>query len=165
MAERPEFDEFVAVRSPALLRTAYLLTGNWATAEDLLQTSLTSCWRGWSRIQGSPEAYVQTAILRTYLSWTRRLWTRETPTEVLPDASRLDASTEVDERDLVWSALARLPRRQRAVVVLRYYLDLTEDETARLLGVTVGTVKSQNSKALATLRIDSSLRPSLDEVR
>jgi RNA polymerase sigma-70 factor (sigma-E family) len=165
VADRPEFDEFVAVRSPALLRTAYLLTGNWASAEDLLQTALTKCWRGWARVTGNPEPYVQTAILNTYLSWSRRLWNRETPTDVLPDTAHDAGSGDVDERELVWAALARLPRRQRAVVVLRYYLDLSETETARLLGVTVGTVKSQNSKALATLRVDSSLRPSLDEVR
>ena len=168
--DRPDFAEFVSVRSPALLRTAYLLTGDWALGEDLLQTALASTWRRWGRLSGEPEGYVRRTMLNTYLSWRRRRWTGEVPTGELPDRPGEDVTGYADERDLVWTALQRLPRRQRAVVVLRYYEDLTEVETAQLLGVTVGTVKSQASKALATLRVDSTLaRPTsattLDEVR
>lgn len=169
MADRPDFADFVAARSPALLRTAYLLTGDWGQAEDLLQTALTASWRRWGRLTGEPEAYVRRAMLNTYLSWRRRRWTGERPTERLPETAQDDGTSVVDERDLVWAALQRLPRRQRAIVVLRYFEDLTEAETAHQLGIAVGTVKSQASKALSTLRVDPSLAPTgptmLDEVR
>jgi RNA polymerase sigma-70 factor (sigma-E family) len=161
---RPEFAEFVAARSPALLRTAYLLTGDWAAAEDLLQTTLEQCWRRWGRLTGNPEAYVRQAMLRTFLSWRRRRWTGEMPTEELPEVGVDDATGAVDDRDRVWQALLRLPRRQRAVVVLRYFDDLSESETAHALGITVGTVKSQASKALASLRVDETLADRVDEV-
>ena len=170
MADRPDFAEFVSVRSPALLRTAYLLTGDWALGEDLLQTALASTWRRWGRLAGEPEPYVRRTMLNTYLSWRRRRWSGEVATGVLPDRALDDTTAAADERDLVWTALQRLPRRQRAVVVLRYFEDLTEAETANLLGVTVGTVKSQASKALGTLRVDSTLaspaaQTTMDEVR
>jgi RNA polymerase sigma-70 factor (sigma-E family) len=157
VSTRPEFAEFVAARSPALLRTAYLLTGDWASAEDLLQTALATCWRRWNRLSDHPEPYVRKAMLTTFLSWRRRRWTGEVPTGELPERGYADGTTEVDERDAVWSALRRLPKRQRAVVVLRYFDDLSEQETAALLGISVGTVKSQTSKALSALRVDAEL--------
>lgn len=167
MADRPEFADFVALRSPSLLRTAFLLTGNRATAEDLLQTALAKSWRRWSQMSDHPEPYVRTVLINTYLSWSRRSWTREQPSRDLPERPVEDRTGEVDEREAPWAAVQRLPRRQRAVVVLRYFEDLSETETARLLQVSVGTVKSQNSKALAALRIDRDLtadRPT-NEVR
>jgi RNA polymerase sigma-70 factor (sigma-E family) len=157
MRDRPEFADFVAARSTALLRTAYLLTGDWASAEDLLQTALAKAWRSWSRITEHPEPYVHAILVNTYLSWRRRRWTDETPTLSLPDEGVGDRTAEVDERDAVWSALRRIPRRQRAVVVLRFFDDLSEVETARVLGISTGTVKSQTHKALAALRIDPGL--------
>ncbi len=157
MADRPEFAEFVATRSPALLRTARLLTGDWASAEDLLQTALTTSWRKWSRISGNPEPYVHKVMVNTYLAWTRRFWVRERPTEVLPETAVDDATSHVVDEDEIQAALRRLPRRQRAVVVLRYFDDLSEVECAAILGETVGTVKSQTSKALAALRVDDGL--------
>ena len=157
MAERPEFAEFVASRSPALMRTARLLTGDWASAEDLLQDSLARCWGRWSRIDGNPEPYVHRVMVTTYLAWSRRLWTRERRTEDLPERRVDDETARVDDTDELAAALRRLPRRQRAVVVLRYYDDLSEAETARILGVSVGTVKSQPSKALRALRVDDGL--------
>jgi RNA polymerase sigma-70 factor (sigma-E family) len=160
----PGFAEFVAARSPALLRTAYLLTGDWASGEDLLQATLEQCWRRWSRLSGNPEAYVRQAMLRTFLSWRRRRWTGEVPTQELPEVGVDDATGVVDDRDRVWQALLRLPRRQRAVVVLRYFDDLSESETAHALGISVGTVKSQASKALASLRVDETLADRVDEV-
>jgi RNA polymerase sigma-70 factor (sigma-E family) len=157
MTDRPEFAEFVSARSPALLRTAYLLTGDWALGEDLLQTTLAACWRRWDRLSDQPEPYVRAAMLKTFLSWRRRRWNGEVSTGELPEGAYADGTAAIDDRDVVWTALRRLPKRQRAVVVLRYFDDLTEQETATLLGVSVGTVKSQASRALAALRVDTAL--------
>ena len=159
MADRAGFEEFVALRSPRLLRVCYLLTRDWAGAEDLLQTALAKSWFAWERVNDEPEAYVRAVIANTYASWWRRRWRGEVPTVQLPEGSARDAMRDVDERDELWAALGRLPRRQRAVVVLRFFEDLTERQTADALGITVGTVKSQTSRALATLRIDPVLRP------
>ena len=162
MGDRPDFSGFVAARSGALLRTAFLLTGDWASAEDLLQVSLAKSWRSWSRMSDRPDAYVRKIIINTYVSWRRRRWQGETPTSELPEVAVGDRTDEVNDREALWLALCRLPRRQRAVVVLRYFDDLTEAETAVLLGIRVGTVKSQCSKALAALRVDPGLQPDLD---
>ncbi len=159
MAERRDFDSFVLTRSHALLRTAYFLVQDEGRAEDLLQTALTKAWFAWRRIE-DPEAYVRRIMVTTSASWWRRRWTAETPSEKLPEsAGRAD---QADDQDL-WLAIGRLPARQRAVVVLRYLEDRTEAETADLLGCTVGTVKSQCSKALAKLRVDAALAPVVDE--
>ncbi len=151
---RADFDEFVAARSTALLRTAYLLTHDHGLAEDLLQTALTKSWFAWGRITGNPEPYVRKVLVNTFASWWRRKWNGEQPTETLPEGA---TSGDPGQRLDLWSAMERLPRRQRAVIVLRYFEDLTERETAELLGCSVGTVKSQTSKALAHLRIDPAL--------
>jgi RNA polymerase sigma-70 factor (sigma-E family) len=159
-AEEPtpiSFDTFVLSRTDRLLRTAYLLTRDHALAEDLLQTALTKAWTAWHRMDADPEPYVRKILVNTYATWWRRRWTGERPTEELPETaetSEIDAHAE--RRDL-WTALGRLPRRQRAAVVLRYYEGLTEAETADLLGCSVGTVKSSTSRALAKLRIDPAL--------
>ena len=150
---RVDFDEFVAARSTALLRTAYLLTRDHALAEDLLQTALTRSWLSWSKIEGEPEPYVRRTMVNTYASWWRRKWNGEQPTEQMPDGTAGESGADLD----LWEALGRLPRRQRAVVVLRYFEDLTEAQTAEVLGCSVGTVKSQTSKAFAKLRIDPAL--------
>ncbi len=155
--ERIDFDEFVAARSSGLLRTAYLLTRDHALAEDLLQTALAKAWFAWSRIESSPEAYVRRILVTTYASWWRRRWNGEQATDELPEPSGPDASAASDTAHDLWTAMGRLPRRQRAVIVLRYVEDLTEAQTADLLGCSVGTVKSQASKALAKLRIDPAL--------
>jgi RNA polymerase sigma-70 factor (sigma-E family) len=155
----PAFDQFVAARSRALLRTAYLLTHDHALAEDLLQTALTKAWFAWKRIDGEPEPYVRKILVNTYASWWRRRWNGEQPTETLPESGVEDPSEPTD----LWTAMERLPRRMRAVVVLRYFEDLTEVQTADVLGCSVGTVKSQTSKALAKLRIDPALASSLEE--
>ena len=152
-----DFDEFVAARSSGLLRTAYLLTHDHALAEDLLQTALAKAWFAWSRIEGRPEPYVRRILVNTYASWWQRRWNGELATEHLPERRVGDAADAADAGRDLWVAMERLPRRQRAVVVLRYFEDLTEVETARLLGCTVGTVKSQMSNALAKLRIDPAL--------
>jgi RNA polymerase sigma-70 factor (sigma-E family) len=157
MADRSGFDEFVATRSRALLRTAYLLTGDHGLAEDLLQTALAKCWFAWGRIDGPPEPYVRRVLATTYATWWRRRWRGERPTDALPDRGDPAATAPVDDRDALWRALGALPRRQRAVVVLRYYEDLSEAETAAALGISTGTVKSQAAKALAALRRDADL--------
>ena len=150
-----DFDSFVATRSSALLRTAYLLTGDHALAEDLLQTALAKAWRAWARIN-DPEPYVRKIIVNTYASWWRRRWNGEQPTEDLPERADVTGSSS-DERADLWSAVSRLPKRQRAVIVLRFYEDLSEAETAAALGIAPGTVKSQTSKALRSLRIDQAV--------
>ena len=156
MADTAEFDRFVVARSQALLRTAYLLVRDEALAEDLLQTALTKAWFAWGRIEGEPERYVRRILVNTSASWWRRRWHAERPTADLPERRTPDARDASGDRDL-WDAVGRLPARQRAAVVLRYLEDRTEAETADLMGCSVGTVKSQCSKALAKLRVDASL--------
>ena len=159
MADEVDFDVFVVARSQALLRTAYLLVQDEGLAEDLLQTALTKSWFAWRGIQ-DPEAYVRRVMVTTSASWWRRKWVRETPTDALPD-SQVQGSDRVEMYD-VWDAIGRLPRRQRAVVVLRYLEDRSEAETAYLLTCSVGTVKSQSAKALAKLRRDVALQPAIE---
>ena len=145
-----EFREFVAARSAALLRTAYLLAGDWATAEDLLQTALTKTYLAWKRL-GEIEAvepYARRVLVNTATSWWRRRWHGERPTEVLPERPAPDRLDEQLERDALWRHVKALPARQRAVLVLRFYEDLSEAQTAALLSISVGTVKSQTSRAL-----------------
>lgn len=151
-----DFDDFVAARSTALLRTAYLLTRDHALAEDLLQTSLTKAWFSWKKIDGHHEAYVRRILATTYASWWRRKWNGEHPTGEMPEPEP-HRDGDSDATHDVWIALGRLPRKQRAVVVLRFFEDLSVQETADALHVTPGTVKSQLSKALAHLRIDPAL--------
>jgi len=151
-----DFEEFVAARSAALLRTAYLLTGNHQDAEDLVQTALLRAVPRWGRLR-DPEPYVRRILLHESVSrWRRRRW-RETSTESLPELPA--AGADVDGRLVLRQALARLAPRQRAVIVLRYFDDLTESQTADLLGISVGTVKSQARDGLARLL---TLVPDLD---
>lgn len=162
---RDGFDEFVLARSPALLRSAWLLTGNRATAEDLVQAALVRTWSRWGRLESveGAEPYVRRVMVTLYATWWRRRWRAEVPTETLPDQP--DAGPDLDLRESVRTALATLPRRQRAVIVLRFVEDLSVDETARVLGCTAGTVKSQTAKALASLRRGGLLDPySTEEV-
>ncbi|MFG1839016.1 SigE family RNA polymerase sigma factor [Micromonospora sp. NPDC049175] len=149
-----QFREFVAARSAALLRTAYLLTGDWATAEDLLQTALTKTYLAWKRLGGieAVESYARRVMVNTSTSWWRRRWHGERPTEVLPERAGVDEIAQQLDRDLLWRHLRELPTRQRAVLVLRYYEDMSEAQTAAMLNISPGTVKSQASRALATLR-------------
>jgi RNA polymerase sigma-70 factor (sigma-E family) len=145
------FSEFVAARGDALWRSAWLLTGDHQLAEDLVQTALAKSWRHWRRVGPDGfEAYVRRVLYTTYVSWWRRKWRGERPTERLPETGEAGPDTDV-RHDLV-TALATLPRGQRAVVVLRYFEDLTVRQTADALGVSEGTVKSQAARALDTLR-------------
>ncbi|MFF5174253.1 SigE family RNA polymerase sigma factor [Micromonospora sp. NPDC000089] len=159
-----EFREFVAARSGALLRTAYLLVGDWATAEDLLQTALTKTYLAWKRLGGieAIEPYARRVMVNTSTSWWRRRWHGERPTEVLPERAGVDEIERQLDRDALWRHLSALPARQRAVLVLRFYEDLSEAQTAALLEISPGTVKSQTSRALATLRRRIGGQPLLD---
>ncbi|HEX5995032.1 MAG TPA: SigE family RNA polymerase sigma factor [Jiangellales bacterium] len=158
MASSDTFAEFVTARSPRLLRTAYLLTQDWAQAEDLLQTALVRAWRAWGRIDADPEPYVRRILVNVYASWWRRRWRQvEQPTSQLPERPTSDEMSRVDKREQVWQAIVKLPRRQRAVLVLRYFEDMTEAQIADAMGISVGTVKSQAAKAMAKLRLDESL--------
>ena len=158
---REVFRAYVAGRSPALMRTAYLLTGNRADAEDLLQTALAKTYLAWDRIREREaiDGYVRRVLVNTQTSRWRRRKVDEYATGELPERSDgRDATDDVVLHDALWTALAGLPKRQRAMVVLRYYEDLSEAETADVLGVSVGTVKSTTSRALAKLRDSSGLR-------
>ncbi len=152
------FDDFVAARGDALWRSAWLLTGDAHLAEDLVQTALAKSYRRWDRIGdvGGFEAYVRRTLYTTYVSWWRRRWNGERATADLPETPVLGADLEL-RRDLL-TALAALPRGQRAVLALRYFEDLSERETAATLGCSVGTVKSQTARAIAALRGSATLR-------
>src|SRR4051812_29453335 len=149
-----EFRDFVAARSTALLRTAYLLAGDWGAAEDLLQVTLTKTYLAWRRLGRieAVEPYARRVMVNTSTSWWRRRWHGERPTEVLPERPGVDEIEQQLDRDLLWRHLKELPSRQRAVLVLRYYEDMSEAQTAALLDISPGTVKSQASRALAALR-------------
>jgi RNA polymerase sigma-70 factor (sigma-E family) len=161
VADRSDYPGFVAGCWTRLLRTAYLLMQDWAAAEDLTQAALVKAWLAWPRLDDDPEAYVRKIIVPTHVSWWRRRWRhRELTTGHPPE--RPNAANEaaaVDERDALWRALGRLPAGQRAVIVLRFYEDMTEAQVANILGCSAGTVKSQASRALARLRVDDTLRP------
>lgn len=146
------FDAFVVRRYGSLARFGYLLTGNRAAGEDLVQTALFKTYLRWHRMheRDDPVAYVRKAMVNTHISWTRRLASRELLFADPPEQVLLDESPG-DLLDL-WQALPSLPPRMRAVLVLRFYEDLTEIATAQVLGCSTGTVKSQTSRGLARLR-------------
>ena len=143
-----DFEQFVIARREALLRTAYLLTGDHHDAEDLVQSALIKAVPKWSRIENRPEPYVRQVLARESVNrWRRRRW-REVTTDVIPETMHHDST----DRVALLEDLRRLSPRQRAVLVLRYFDDLTEADTAAALGISVGTVKSHIRDALARLR-------------
>lgn len=149
-----EFAAYMQARQPALLRTAVLLTGDAHTAEDVVATALAKLFLAWDgvRDRGSLDGYVRRIIANETTSLWRRPWRRrEVAAEMLPERGREDAYDD-GRTEAVWRAVSSLPPRQRAVVVLRYYEELSEAEIADVLGISPGTVKSQASRALATLR-------------
>ena len=152
-ADDEDFRDFVAARSAALMRTAYLLQGDRASAEDLLQSALAKAYRHWSRVRraGDPAAYVRAIMVNERRSWWRRTARREVLDGTPPERPAPDGAAAVVERDVIWRAVLALPPRTRAVLVLRYWEDLSEAETAQVLGCSVGTVKSQASRGLRRL--------------
>jgi RNA polymerase sigma-70 factor (sigma-E family) len=154
-----EFREFMHARWPAMVRLAYGLTGDQGHAEDVAQAAFARAYASWARVRrsGDPNAYVRQIVINENRNRfrKRRVTERLTdspPESVLIDVPWTDTTREYDERSALIAALQRLGPRQRAVIVLRYWLDLTEPETAAALNCSVGTVKSQASRALATLR-------------
>ncbi len=146
------FTAYVVARRPALLRTAYLLTGDLHDAEDLVQVALAKVVPRWARIDGDPEPYVRRVLVHENISrWRRRRW-REHSVEVLPEVTTDPNRIGHEDVWVLRDALATLTPKQRAVVVLRYLDDLSEQQTADALGVSKGTVKSQTHAALARLR-------------
>ncbi|RNM17769.1 SigE family RNA polymerase sigma factor [Nocardioides pocheonensis] len=154
-AARSDFESWMAAKQGRLLRTAYLLTGDVHAAEDLVQTALAKLYLAWDRVSDAPsiDAYARKILVNEHTSTWRRLWRHR---EVVSDTSAHDVPVRGEEydgvSDALWSAVRSLPDRQRAVVVLRYYEQLSEKEAAEALGISVGTVKSQASRALTALR-------------
>ncbi|WP_119726459.1 SigE family RNA polymerase sigma factor [Thermomonospora amylolytica] len=165
-AHDEEFHRYVAARGPALLRAAVQLTGDRGEAEDLLQAALVKTYLAWERIndRGSVDGYVRRAMVNTQISWWRRRKLEVYPTDVLPDRPVDDHTRRSEMHDALGRALDRLPRRQRVAVVLRYYEDMPEAEIAEVLGVSIGTVKSTVSRAVAKLRDDTALEHDFAEV-
>jgi len=149
-----EFADWMAARQGALVRTAYLLTGSQHAAEDLVQTTLTKLYLAWDRIADRQhvDAYARRALVNEHRSTWRRARRRLEVLSEAPPETGQEHATYDGEREVVWRFVQALPPRQRAVVVLRYYEDLSEAEIAELLGISTGTVKSQASRALAALR-------------
>jgi RNA polymerase sigma-70 factor (sigma-E family) len=159
-SDDPGFRDYVTARSRSLLRTAYLLTGNRADAEDLVQAALAKTYLAWDRIEdrGALDGYVRRAMVNTHISWWRRRRLEEYPTDEIPDQAVADQTGSSDLADTLRRAVDRLPQRMRAAVMLRYFEDMTEAEVAAALGVSLGTVKSTVSRAVAKLRIDAELQ-------
>lgn len=157
--DEAEFREFVTSRGRALLHAAYLLTGNLADAEDLVQSALAKTYQAWGRIEDRKalDGYVRRAMVNTHISWWRRRRLDEYPTDEVPELPIADTSGNSELHDTLQRAIDRLPQRMRAAVVLRFFEDMTEAEVADVLGVSQGTVKSTVSRAVAKLRTDADL--------
>lgn len=152
-----DFREYVAGRLDLLRRTAYLLCGDWHTADDLVSTALIQLYKHWRRVSAmdNVDAYVRRALLRTWLNERRRPWRRELLAGAsMPDrpAPQRGHEARVTDRLAILAVLAQLPPRRRAVLVLRYFCDLSVEQTADALGCSAGTVKSQTARALDVLR-------------
>jgi RNA polymerase sigma-70 factor (sigma-E family) len=149
-----EFSAYVGARRAALLRTAYLMTGDLATADDVVQTTLAKLYLAWHRVsaQDAVHAYTRRILTNEVTSHWRRAWRRrELPVDQLPE-SPVEAAYDDGTSAALWELVGELAPRARAVVVLRYYEQLSEAEVAEVMGISIGTVKSQCSRALATLR-------------
>ncbi|WP_183095740.1 SigE family RNA polymerase sigma factor [Nocardioides stalactiti] len=167
-ARDAEFTEYLAVRQPSLLRTAYLLTGDRHTAEDVLQTSLAKLYLAWDKVhdRGAVDAYVRRIMVNENNSLWRRAWKkREWATDEIPEGSPHHDAYDDGTNDQLWQVVQTLPPKARAVVVLRYYEQMSEAEVADALGISVGTVKSQCSRALSALRerVPAELHPRYGE--
>jgi RNA polymerase sigma-70 factor (sigma-E family) len=152
-ADEAAFRAFAHSSRSGLRRTAYLMCGDWHQADDLVQTALTKLYVAWRRVRNheAPDAYVRQILTRCFLDDRRRPWRRESPVDAIDDRALPDGRSEESVLDLR-SALAELPARQRATVVLRFWADASVTETALALGCSEGTVKSQTARAITTLR-------------
>ncbi|BEP13747.1 SigE family RNA polymerase sigma factor [Acidothermaceae bacterium B102] len=151
--DQAEFEAFVSARSPALRRTAFLVCGDWHQAEDVVQNALTKLYLAWGRVErrDGVDAYARQIVVRCALDERRRGWRRERPVDAVPDRATA-AADESGDREALLAALAAVPRRQRAVLVLRYWDDVSVAETGRVLGISEGSVKSAASRGLDNLR-------------
>jgi len=163
-----EFTEYLAVRQPSLLRTAYLLTGDRHQAEDVLQMSLAKLYLAWDKVhdRGAVDAYVRRIMVNENNSLWRRAWKkREYATDQIPEGAPHHDAYDDGTNDQLWQVVQTLPPKARSVVVLRYYEQMSEAEVADALGISIGTVKSQCSRALAALRtrVPAELHPRYGE--
>jgi RNA polymerase sigma-70 factor (sigma-E family) len=152
--DEADFTEFAAATVGRLRRTAYLMCGDWHRAEDAAQNALVRIYRRWDKLnrQHGLNTYAHKVVVSVVLDQAKRPWRREHPTAEPGEVSRPDASVTIDDRQLVIAALAGIPPGQRACVVLRHYADLSIEETAQVLGISTGTVKSQTARGLTQLR-------------
>jgi RNA polymerase sigma-70 factor (sigma-E family) len=172
-ADQGEFAEFAGAVARELRGTAYLMCADWHRAEDATQEALMRLYVAWPRLEHGTglRRYARKAVVSAVLDQGKRPWRRERAVDDVPAVTVPDASSGVDDRRAVLAALATLPPRQRSCVVLRYYADLSVEETAAVLEITTGTVKSQTSRALASLQsspllaglVDLQGRPSVTE--
>nr|WP_296069587.1 SigE family RNA polymerase sigma factor [uncultured Actinoplanes sp.] len=148
-----EYVDYVTARIPALRRLAYVLTGDGHRADDLVQQTITTLYLKWHRARAADnlDAYVRTMLVRTYVDERRLAWSRVRLFRETPEPAPFEASG-AEEREVLRAALRRVPRRQRAVLVLRFFYDLSVDDVAATLGCSAGTVKSQTSRGLTALR-------------
>ncbi|MEU4378809.1 SigE family RNA polymerase sigma factor [Micromonospora echinofusca] len=162
-ADEDEYRQFVGARLDHLRRTAYLLCRDWHTADDLVSITLGKLYRAWPRVRAAEnvDAYVRRVLTRVWLDERRRPWRRERSTDEVPDGAAPDSEPDLADRELLLELLGKLPERRRAVVVLRFYCDLSVEDTAQILGVTTGTVKSQAARALESLRLLAVDQPAL----
>ncbi len=154
MRDEAGFRTFVQTNGATLLHAARLLTGDHHRGEDLVQTTLAKMYLKWDRIS-EPLAYARRSLVTTHVDSARRRWWGERPAPELPEEASPERTSASDDRDELRRLLRELSARERAVVVLRYYCDLSEAETAATLGVPIGTVKSTGSRALARLRVEA----------
>ncbi|MGH3443943.1 MAG: SigE family RNA polymerase sigma factor [Nocardioidaceae bacterium] len=158
------FESWLVAREPALQRTAHLLTGDVHTAQDLVQNTLAKLYLSWDRLRGieNADAYARRILLNEHrTAWRRPVRRREQVVGEVPDRPAPDQPEYDGRREAVWRFVCSLPPKQRAVVVLRFYEQLTEPEIADLMGISLGTVKSQSSRALAALRAQLPDRPEI----
>ena len=155
-ADNLQFQEFVSARMERWRRSAYLLCQDWHTADDVVSVMVGRLYDHWrsAREADNVDAYAQRILTRTWLNEARRPWRREFPHREPPESAMPDLSAVVDRESLA-ALLRSLGPRQRAVIVLRFYLDHTVEETASILGISEGTVKSQSARGLATLRLSA----------
>ncbi|MET7395209.1 SigE family RNA polymerase sigma factor [Dactylosporangium sp. NPDC005572] len=154
--QEAEYQAFVTAQLEPLRRTAYLLCRDWHTADDLVSITFGKLYRHWRRVSAAENvnAYVRGVLTNAWLDERRRPWRREDSVETLPTEPALPgADAGVTERLTLFELLERLPGRRRAAIVLRFYCDLSIEETAEILGISAGTVKSQTSKGLDALRL------------
>jgi RNA polymerase sigma-70 factor (sigma-E family) len=154
------FEDYVDARWPRLVRSAVLMGSDVHAAEDLVQTALAKCYLSWDKVTraADPDAYVHRVLVNAMVDSRRRRWWGEQPTSRVVDTVAVRTGASIEDQDVLRVALGALPLPQRQVLVLRYYADLTETQTASALGIAIGTVKSRAARALAVLEADPTLR-------